>query len=540
MSHSDLFIKKFIQKVRRRMTEQKVLRYGMYGALAGFTLATIISVIALMVPWYYAPLIASIGAAVGVIAGITLGIVRRPSMEKAALGLDAHGFQERLITSYQLAGREDPFSQMQKADTIRRVNQFQIRKTFPLKVRWQLLLAMLGTAAAFVIISFIPTAAKTQAQEYHEIARQADEDIRKVEDAIEHVEKMEDLSETEKETLLSSLEEAKKELQEVSNADDLAKARERLTVKMTQEANQAEKRKVREELQTLSNALREEPKSEEEQLAEDLADLQKDLQNLNENTSAEDRQAIAGEMQRLGQMTGNQTMKDGAAGIQNNTASSEQLQNLQQAVSGEQQQAQANAQQASNGSNNQQGQNNQSSQNNQTAQNTPNGQNNQNNQNGQNTQNGQNNQQAQSNPNGQNASGNQGSQSGQNNQSGLNGNGGQSGQGSGNGSGQSQAGQGGGYNTGSNVGTEKDPSLTGQMITIPNRELQDNENLDGKINTAGSGTTQRGGEAWAGTSVDYQQVIGNYTQNAYNKVENSNYPSGVQDIVKSYFDDLNK
>ena len=78
------------------------------------------------------------------------------------------------------------------------------------------------------------------------------------------------------------------------------------------------------------------------------------------------------------------------------------------------------------------------------------------------------------------------------------------------------------------------------MVTIPNRELQDNENLDGKINAAGSGTTQKGGEAWAGTSVDYQQVIGSYTQNAYNKVENANYPSGVQNIVKSYFDDLNK
>ena len=98
MSHSDLFIKKFIQKIRRRMTEQKVLQYGMYGALAGFTLATIVSVIALMVPWYYAPLIASIGAVGGVAAGITLGIVKRPSMEKAALGLDAHGFQEHRIS----------------------------------------------------------------------------------------------------------------------------------------------------------------------------------------------------------------------------------------------------------------------------------------------------------------------------------------------------------------------------------------------------------------------------------------------------------
>ena len=78
------------------------------------------------------------------------------------------------------------------------------------------------------------------------------------------------------------------------------------------------------------------------------------------------------------------------------------------------------------------------------------------------------------------------------------------------------------------------------MITIPDLGVQDNERLEGKINSNGTGITQRGGEAWAGTSVDYQQVIGDYSQNAYNKVQGSNYPSGVQDIVKSYFEELNK
>mgnify|MGYP004694146553 FL=1 len=77
------------------------------------------------------------------------------------------------------------------------------------------------------------------------------------------------------------------------------------------------------------------------------------------------------------------------------------------------------------------------------------------------------------------------------------------------------------------------------MITIPNRLFQENGRLDGKVNDSSGSLTQRGGEAWSGTSIDYQQVIGNYSKNAYNKVEGSNYPSGVQDIVKSYFKDLN-
>ncbi len=78
------------------------------------------------------------------------------------------------------------------------------------------------------------------------------------------------------------------------------------------------------------------------------------------------------------------------------------------------------------------------------------------------------------------------------------------------------------------------------MITIPDRETQDNDSLVNKMNANGNGVTQKGGEAWSGTSVNYQQVVGDYSQNAYTKVESSNYPSGVQDIVKSYFQEINK
>ena len=78
------------------------------------------------------------------------------------------------------------------------------------------------------------------------------------------------------------------------------------------------------------------------------------------------------------------------------------------------------------------------------------------------------------------------------------------------------------------------------MVTIPNLLTQDNDSLNGKINSNGESLEQHGGQAWRGDSVNYQQVIGDYSNNAYNKVDSSNYPKGVQDIVKSYFDDLNQ
>lgn len=536
MNQVDSQIVKFIKRVRRRMTEQKILRYGVWGAIGGFGVAVICSIVALIVPWYYAPLFAMTGACVGILAGIILGIIKKPDMKEAALGLDAHGFHERLITSYELVGKEDAFSRVQKQDTLRRLGNFQIRKTFPLKLRWQMLMTMLGLAASFAIISFIPTAAKEAAQEYHEIASQVDEEIEKVEEAIEAVEKIDDLSELEKENMLSVLEEAKRELQEAENADDLERAKERIEVKATQEANQTESRSAREALQSLASAMADEPKTEEQQLAQDLSDLEKDLQNLDENTSQADREAIANEMQRLGQLTNNQTLQSQAQNVMNNTATQEQLSQAQQAASSEQQAAQNSSQTASNSQSSQTGQ---SSQNNQTSQNNQSNQTSQNNQNSQSSQTSQNNQSNQTNQNNQT---NQTSQTNQNNQNNQNGQSGQNAQNGQNGqSGQSGSGsQGTGYDTGSNQGTQKDTTLDGQMITIPNREEQDNESLNSKINTNGTGTMEKGGEAWAGTSVDYQQVIGDYSQNAYSKVESTNYPSGVQDIVKSYFEELNK
>jgi len=61
MSQNDIRITKFIKKVRRRITEQKVLKLGVFGAIAGFAVALIFSVIALIHPWYYAPVFSIAG-----------------------------------------------------------------------------------------------------------------------------------------------------------------------------------------------------------------------------------------------------------------------------------------------------------------------------------------------------------------------------------------------------------------------------------------------------------------------------------------------
>ena len=139
-----------------------------------------------------------------------------------------------------------------------------------------------------------------------------------------------------------------------------------------------------------------------------------------------------------------------------------------------------------------------------------------------------------------NSNGNSSSQSGNGNGNGNNsGNGNGNGNGSGNGSG-SGSGSGTGWNYGGKKGTEKETTYNGELVSVPNGVGED-DNLTG---SAGDGTSysSQGGPSltWSGNSVAYEQVIGSYSDQAMSKIQGSNYPAGMQDIVKNYFEQLNQ
>lgn len=114
------------------------------------------------------------------------------------------------------------------------------------------------------------------------------------------------------------------------------------------------------------------------------------------------------------------------------------------------------------------------------------------------------------------------------------GNGG-SGNDNGNGNGGNGSGNGGnGRGTGSSStphdyvsipnGTGDDPSLTGEKTGDENSDYY----------------RQQNGLAWEGQHVDYNSVIGQYTDNAYEGIANGRYPSGMESVIRNYFENLNK
>lgn len=122
-------------------------------------------------------------------------------------------------------------------------------------------------------------------------------------------------------------------------------------------------------------------------------------------------------------------------------------------------------------------------------------------------------------------------------QSGGNGSGSGNGQGGGNGSGN---GQGGGNGTGNGRGTGSSDAAH-DYVSIPNA-VADDPSLTGNKNQDQDSDyyRQQNGLAWEGDHVDYSSVIGEYTDSAYEGIANGRYPSGMESVIRDYFENLNK
>lgn len=103
----------------------------------------------------------------------------------------------------------------------------------------------------------------------------------------------------------------------------------------------------------------------------------------------------------------------------------------------------------------------------------------------------------------------------------------------------SGSGIGAGMNQGSNEGKEDTSPGTSNMISVPN-SYGDDDNLKGE-NTGSNNIVQGGiSPTWSGNKVNYNNVISNYSEKAYSNIGQNKYPSGVNGLVKDYFDTLNR
>lgn len=136
--------------------------------------------------------------------------------------------------------------------------------------------------------------------------------------------------------------------------------------------------------------------------------------------------------------------------------------------------------------------------------------------------------------NGQNGSGS-GNGNGQNGSGNGNGNSGQSGSGNGNGSGSGNGG-----NSGPGRGTGSS-SAAHDYVSVPNQKGNDDSLQGNKTGSENSDYYRaQNGLAWEGNHVSLDSVVGDYTKDAYEGLSSGKYPSGMEPVIRDYFENLNE
>lgn len=472
-----------IRRCKRKMNLAKLIDRGILCAAAGGIPGICCELASLLVPFYHVHLAAALCFGAGLLAGAGYAVYRRADMKQAASRLDSFGLKERMLTAYENLDKEDTFAGLQREDAFTHYEQVRGRIKIPLLPDKRHILALVVSAAAVIGMSFIPSPVRDQAKLRHQVQEQAaeeNEELEKLLDALQDVD-MESLTEQQKaqlQELVDTMELSREELAKADSRESLFAATGRLDYKYQQAAQSLEQ--------------------------------------------------LAGQIESpdMAGLAGAEAFAKAAAAQNNPPAASPGT------PSGS----------AGNGNGGEDGDNGSGDGNGDGE----------NNAGGEDGQGGGNNSGDESSQNGKNGSGDGSAQNGNNNGSGNgsgedgeNGSGNGNGQGNGNGSGNGQGngngnGQGGGNGSGGGRGTGSSDAAH-DYVSIPNA-TGDDASLTGNKNGAQDSDyyRQQNGLAWEGDHVDYSSVIGEYTDSAYEGIANGKYPSGMESVIRDYFENLNQ
>lgn len=468
-----------ISMCRKKMNLAKVLDYGVIFAAAGGIAGMLCELASLIWPFYHVHLAAALCFGIGLLAGIGYAIYRRADMRQAAMRLDSFGLKERMVTAYELMGRESELTRIQRKDACSHYDRVRERIRIPLLPDWRHILALLLSAAVVFGMSFIPSSVRDWALLHHQVqekAQEEQEELEELQEALEGVD-MDSLTEEQKarlQELSEAMQRSREELAQADSWESLNAALDRLDYKYDQAAQS---------LDSLASQLQN-PESAGVASAQALAQAMAN-QNRQQMASAGTPSGNPGGGENGNEGSSDGGGQDGSQGNGNDTNSGDG--------------GNSAGQDGGDGSGNESG----SSSGNGSGDGSGNG-------------------------SGDSSGNGSGDGSGD---GGGDGSGNESGGGSGSGSGGDN---GGGRGTGSS-------STAHDYVSIPNAVGNDSALTGEKVGDQNSEYfRQQNGLAWEGEHVDYNSVIGEYADSAYEGIASGRYPSGMENVIRDYFENLNK
>jgi len=468
--------------------------------------------------------------------GIIYSLIRNPSYEETAILVDSLGLKERVVTSLELKGIDSGIARLQKEDTISRLKEDDFKGKIHIKPPRKLLFTLLILFIATILVGFIPTKA-------YEKSKELEKNVKKIEKEIENIKKVEDelfkdrnLTMKEKERIDTQLKELRKKLEKAKENKNIVKetskvkkeledirkeiedklnkdiaeklSKSELTKELAKAMEQGSSDEINEKIKDIADKLKEMNQEERKKATDELKDLAKELKespqlsnalkDISDNISGSsiDGTSLDISLDNLSMAIGN---------INNN---SEKIASIDEILSALEQLKVAASEASSSGDI--EGSNDNNSGNTGTN--------------------------GQGNSKGSNQGGNNGS----------NGNGGQGqgvGGGAGNGtsSGTENSSGGSSQGTGSKENSNKAVKDYERIFTPKNLGGEgEKTQVHGNIDSSGEGDViqvKKFGDT-PGSSIPYDEVLNIYKEDVYKRLDNTEIPLNMKELIRKYFGEL--
>lgn len=232
--------KKFLETIQafhRRLNLAEFLKKLVFALSVGAGAGIVFQALSFVMPLYYVHVYTGIALLLAVLAAAAVSLIRRSTMEDAALVMDSFGFQERIVTAYEHLKDEGALFSLQRQDAMEQLKRHKDRIRIPLWPNWKKTVLLAALFAVMIGLTLVPSPMKDWAKELHEIKQEAEEKEEEIEEVLEELEKLAEQEELTPEQLaalqemMESLQSSMSEFQQASSQEALQAAGEKLNYK---------------------------------------------------------------------------------------------------------------------------------------------------------------------------------------------------------------------------------------------------------------------------------------------------------------------
>lgn len=220
-------VARVLAPLRNKLWFRRIIAFGVKGLVAGGSGGIAVLLFSRVWPVWYPWRWALIVTWMGLVAGVSYGIIKRPSVADAARFADDHGLKERMVTALAFERDDSAMARLQRDEAVgkfRRHEQAIVKQihlwAFP---RWAVV-SLIGFVVVGGALWWLPHPMETVVLKQQQVDQALAKERKKVEKAEKQLAENDTLPDQVKAVLRKQVQDLKKQLEEATSAEEGMKA----------------------------------------------------------------------------------------------------------------------------------------------------------------------------------------------------------------------------------------------------------------------------------------------------------------------------